>query len=584
MSTLPGPSVDDFSSSSRTLALDTSKSSSVLTMEPYSYPSLASNNSRRFKPRRLGNLEITPGTYETNNYSKFLVLKMKNGQRMRDFDMFTLNREITSICQKEPKISFLNDGSLLVEVLSIEDSSKILSIPSLSGSDVESTPHRTLNQSRGVIRSVELLRYSEEKLQKEFEDQGVVNVKQMKKTVGGLVTPLPTYVLTFNRVKLPNVIHAAWLRLEVRPYIPSCRRCFYCQRYGHVISSCRRKIKGEKGVCVQCGQDEHGECSNSPLCVNCGEGHSASWKKCTRYLFEQEVQALRAKEHLSFQEARQRVNSVFINSGKTFSSLFKNTSPPNRNPADGSNSQPKNSSSNMSPASLQNFAKTRSSNAKTPKRRLSGEREENPSSRVHLTNSFELLSDEMDTENPGISLNSAGDQEGSSIPAVSLVQPGTLVSVSAVEQAGTTTSACDADQTVKCISACLSEQVENSTLVSEEAKSHASGRSVDQAKASTPPEPLERADSFVSASSEQELSLPSLENESSTREEDKSTGATPKRPLSKLEQRKMHELPTRTLKLPNKIPKEFKVSKEPNKASRELKDSKGRLKSLPNKR
>ena len=570
METLPGPSVDDPAASSKNTALDTSKSSTVLTMEPYSYSSPASNNSRRFRFRRLGNnfdaghLETTPGNYEPNNYSRFLVLKMKNGQRMRDFDMFALNREIVACCQNEPKISYLNDGSLLVEVSSIEDSSKLLSIPSLSGSNVESVPHRSLNQSRGVIRSVELLRYSEEKLQEEFEDQGVVNVKQMKKTVSGLLTPLPTYVLTFNSVKLPRFIRAAWLRLEVRPYIPSCRRCFYCQRYGHVINSCRKKIKGEKGVCAQCGQDEHGECNNPPHCINCGESHPASSKKCTRFIFEQEVQALRAKEHLSFQEARQRVGSVFINSGKTFSSLFKDTTSSNiSKPANSSYSddKPKHSPLNKNQTNSQDVAKNRPSNAK---RRLSGEREENPSSRVHLANSFDLLTDEMDAENTKFALGPPMDQVGSPVPAVSLVQPGTLVSASAIEQAGTSSSACDADQAGISFSACDADQAVNSVSAC----------------------PLERADSFVSASSGQEL-LPSLENESLIRDKNKITGAKPKNSPNISEQRKSPEISNRTLKVPNKIPKEAnrvpretnKVPKEPNRVPKNM-DNKNKKKEV----
>ena len=213
MDILSRSSVDD-------QATKSSKTSNIVTLEAYSPSPSGSSNLRRQRYRKA---EIFPGNYESNCYSKFLVLNLTDGQRMRDLDMFSLNREILSNCQKEPKISFLNDGNLLVEVSSPEDSSKIMAIPSLSGNNVECAPHKTLNQVRGVIRSVELLRYSEEKLQKEFEDQGVVNVKQMKKTVGGLLTPLPTYVLTFDRVKLPNVIHAAWLRLAVKPYIPSCR-------------------------------------------------------------------------------------------------------------------------------------------------------------------------------------------------------------------------------------------------------------------------------------------------------------------------------------------------------------------------
>ena len=233
---------DDNLIPSKDLASDFSLGSNVVTLEPYSVASGSKNSWRsRFKKSGnigKGNIEITPGYFESNNYPKFLVIKMKSGQQIREFDMFSVNREIRNRCRCEPKISFLNNGSLLVEVASVEDSVNILSIETLCGSEVDCIQHKTLNQVRGVIRSIELLRYSEEKIQSELEEQGVTEVKQMKKTVNGIVTPLPTYVLTFDRLRLPNIICAAWLRLNVRPYIPSCRRCFYCQRFGHVIGTC----------------------------------------------------------------------------------------------------------------------------------------------------------------------------------------------------------------------------------------------------------------------------------------------------------------------------------------------------------
>ena len=129
-----GPSVDDFLHPSKDLASDSAKSSSIATMEPYSLSSLGSSNSRGARFKRTWNktddrnsIEIIPGSYELNGYSKFLILKMKNGQKMREYNMFDINREILNNCTSEPKISFLNDGSLLVEVCSPEDSTKILS-------------------------------------------------------------------------------------------------------------------------------------------------------------------------------------------------------------------------------------------------------------------------------------------------------------------------------------------------------------------------------------------------------------------------------------------------------------------------
>ena len=134
------------------------KKSSVLTLEPYSFISSGKSNSRKLR-LKSNRIDITLGSFETSNYARFLVLRMESGERMRDFDMFELNREILCACEEEPKISFLNDGSLLIEVSSSEYSRKVQSIVSLVGNNVESMPHRRLDQVKGVIRSIELLKY-----------------------------------------------------------------------------------------------------------------------------------------------------------------------------------------------------------------------------------------------------------------------------------------------------------------------------------------------------------------------------------------------------------------------------------------
>ena len=459
----PAVSVDDLSTSSKDLALDSPSGSNVVTLKPYSSTSSGSNNLRSSRFRRTGKvsygkIEITPGNFETNNYSKFLIIKMKSGQQMRDFDMFSLNREIKSNCRSEAKISFLNDGCLLVEVASPEDSTKVLSITNLCGNEVECMRHKRLNQTKGVIRSVELLRYSEEKIQTELEDQGVIEVKQMKKNVNGIVTPLPTYVLTFDCLRLPDIINAAWLRLDVRPYIPSCKRCFYCQRFGHVINTCRRKIKGEKGVCENCGLEAHGECTSPSHCVNCGENHPASSKKCDKFTFEKEVQALRSKEHISFKEARQLVGAKFIRPGVTFSSVISNnkTNFKNARSTSGISLHDKDKSS----SSLERSTANKYSNVK---RRLSDEREDSLSSRIRLVNSYSSLNDEMDLDDSVSSVSvCAPVRAETSVSVCAPVRAETSVSVCAPVQAETSVSVCAPVRAGTSVSGCALVQPETS--------------------------------------------------------------------------------------------------------------------------
>ena len=169
------------------------------------------------------------------------------------------------------------------------------------------------------------MKYSEERLQEEFKDQRVVDVTQVKRRIDGKLTPLPTYILTFDLWRLPRELKAAWLRLEIRPYVPSLRRCFFCQRFGHVSDSCRWKLKGEKGICSNCGKEDLDECDRPSYCVNCSGSHSATSKSCDRYLLEREIQTIRSKERVTFQEAKKRVMTQFIRPGVSYASVINNT-------------------------------------------------------------------------------------------------------------------------------------------------------------------------------------------------------------------------------------------------------------------
>ena len=377
------------------LDMATATTSGVATLEPY----LPDIESKKHTNKR-GNL-----TYKNKANSealhdlsgpvysiRYLTLRYDDDQRMQNSDFFEIHREIINTLGREPKIVFQGNGSVLVEVTSLEEKEKLLSLTALTGKPAKCAPHKSMNQSKGVIRAPLLMQFSEERLQKEFESQNVTEVKQMKKKIDGVLTPLPTYVLTFDQPRLPRDIKAAWLYFNVKPYVPVPRRCFYCHRFGHINDNCRKRLKGEKRICHNCGKDEHGECERTPFCVNCQENHPSVSKTCDRYVLEREILAVRSKEHITYPEAKRIVLSQCIRPGTTFASVIKKSMSgikPNK---------PDNiESSKKTPVVPQKIVVT------STKRRLSNEDQDN--SPLSKSNRYEILNDELDcTEEPAPNL------------------------------------------------------------------------------------------------------------------------------------------------------------------------------------
>ena len=102
-----------------------------------------------------------------------------------------------------------------------------------------------------------------------------------------------------------------YVRVKVRPYVPSPLRCFRCLRFGHTRDFCR----GRK-TCEKCSSNEHvsDECTaGSPRCVKCDDTqtpHSAFDRSCPALLREKEILALKVTKNLTFREARDQYNAT----------------------------------------------------------------------------------------------------------------------------------------------------------------------------------------------------------------------------------------------------------------------------------
>ncbi|GFS26704.1 nucleic-acid-binding protein from mobile element jockey [Elysia marginata] len=116
---------------------------------------------------------------------------------------------------------------------------------------------------------------------------GVTFAKYIKKRRGEEMIPTNTFILTFDSPTPPTQVKAGYVKLNVRPYVPTPMRCYKCHKFGHGREKCRRKDP----ICGKCGKVGHAadSCKNDPHCINCQGEHAASDKVCPKYVEEQAI-------------------------------------------------------------------------------------------------------------------------------------------------------------------------------------------------------------------------------------------------------------------------------------------------------
>ena len=161
---------------------------------------------------------------------------------------------------------------------------------------VQVTIHKTLNSSKGVIRSKDLSGMSALETNDELKDQDVIDVRRVTLKKGGQVIPTNTLFLTSNQPCLPKEIKVGYLKVKVDLFIPNPLRCFNCNGFGHTNQRCKSTAKG-----TQCGKDKHeGGCDGPKICSNCNGSHASSAKDCPIWQKEKEIQRIRVEKRISF--------------------------------------------------------------------------------------------------------------------------------------------------------------------------------------------------------------------------------------------------------------------------------------------
>ena len=143
---------------------------------------------------------------------------------------------------------------------------------------IKAYPHRSLNTSKGMVRSPELATCTIEEIKQNLKKHLVTDIKRILIKINNEVVNTNTYILSFNSPKPPPKLKIGYIIVKVYIYIPNPLWCYNCQKFGHHESRCtRRKIY------KNCGMDgsDNQEATHQWLkCVNCREEHLAGSRFC----------------------------------------------------------------------------------------------------------------------------------------------------------------------------------------------------------------------------------------------------------------------------------------------------------------
>lgn len=177
------------------------------------------------------------------------------------------------------------DGSLIVTVASLESANKLLSLSNVATVDVTTSVPQSYSKNMGKINDVPL-EYTDAELLDYLKDAGVMSVRRQvsfaPQSNGNIqATYREGVILQFrDDCPMPQRVVLGFTSHPVEEYFGSAKRCYRCQRHGHIAKNCR----GPQRCKVCSAPHDYKECTSrrDPKCANCGGAHAASYFGCPR--------------------------------------------------------------------------------------------------------------------------------------------------------------------------------------------------------------------------------------------------------------------------------------------------------------
>lgn len=273
---------------------------------------MASHSNKRSRPLESDEEQI-------NAFERFIVVKSKDQEKpLKSLSVFIIEKSLEGSIGHPKSVKFLGSGDLLVETASEKQTNGLLKCTHLFGVEIEATPHKSLNSSKGIIRDPNLKNSSIEEITENLKSQGVSYVRRVSIKRQGSTIQTNTYIVTFNRPKPPTSLKIFYSSVKVDTYIPNPLRCFHCQKFGHHENNCRNTP-----ICHKCGQgaSHHPDnCTNPVKCANCGKDHVASSNLCDIWKKEKEIIKIKTLQNKSYPEAK-KLYEQLVNPLKSYASI-----------------------------------------------------------------------------------------------------------------------------------------------------------------------------------------------------------------------------------------------------------------------
>ncbi|XP_064473567.1 uncharacterized protein LOC135388138 [Ornithodoros turicata] len=235
-------------------------------------------------------------------FPKFLILHSEDQNcPLEKISPFVTAKALEQLIGKSYEAKKLRTGDIQVLVQTKQQSAALQSLKKIGDAAVSVTAHRTLNIVKGVISVDELLPCSDTEIEEGLQDQGVVLAKRIVMRREGKEIPTKHVVLSFQLHTLPSSLKAGYINCQVRAYVPSPRRCFKCQHFGHSSQTCRGHA-----TCPKCAEKDHTPepCQSNVKCVNCRGEHPVYSRSCPRFQEEKQILKIKTEQNITYKAAK----------------------------------------------------------------------------------------------------------------------------------------------------------------------------------------------------------------------------------------------------------------------------------------
>jgi hypothetical protein len=217
------------------------------------------------------------------------------------YNPLKFQKAIDDLVGQVHKVALAKNG---VYITGNPDQIKILiKVKKLDGVPVTVQQKEKANYYKGVIYGVDGS-IKDDELSEYFEDKYNIVAHRVKRfdvgkkckvNTGTVFLSSKDHKLEDQKVKMGYKI------FTIHAFVPRPTRCFKCQQFGHVATSC-----GNAQKCVRCG-DEHkaDECPdpNNLKCSNCGGEHSSAYTRCPVFVKKAEILKVKAQQDLTYGQA-----------------------------------------------------------------------------------------------------------------------------------------------------------------------------------------------------------------------------------------------------------------------------------------